>query len=86
MGRPWIECDGEFVNGTSSMKKAVLMLTLLLFGLVGVLPLPTDGSVVYAQKKDKDDKKNPTPPPVVRDKGKQEKPKQPPPKRDKKPG
>ena len=67
------------------MKKGLLVLTLLLFGTVAAVPLPTDSSVVYAQKKDKDDKKNPTPPPVVRDKGKQEKPKEPAPRKDKKP-
>jgi hypothetical protein len=67
------------------MKKGFLLFTLFLFGTVAVVPLPTGSSVVYAQKKDKDDRKNPTPPPVVRDKGKQEKPKEPPPRKGKKP-
>ncbi|HXU34974.1 MAG TPA: hypothetical protein VN937_01330 [Blastocatellia bacterium] len=67
------------------MKKAFLILSLSLFGAVAVLPAPGSGSVVFAQRKDKDDKKNPAGPPVVRPKGGQDKGKEPPPKKEKKP-
>jgi len=68
------------------MKKAFLILSLSLFGAVAVSPAPGSGSsVVFAQRKDKDDKKNPAGPPVVRPKGGQDKGKEPPPRKDKKP-
>lgn len=66
------------------MKKAFLIIALSLFGMAAVVPSPGGGRVVFAQKRDKDDKKNPTPPPVIKDKGKQDKPKEPP-KKDRKP-
>ena len=67
------------------MKKAFLIITLTLFSAIAAVPLPSGSSVVFAQKKDKDDKKNPTPPPVIRDKGRQDKPKEPPHRKDRKP-
>ena len=67
------------------MKKFFLIITLSLFGLTAVVAAPPAGSVAFAQKKDKDDKKNPPGPPVIKDKGSREKPKEPPPKKDKKP-
>ena len=67
------------------MKKAFLILTLSLFGVVAVVPAPGGSSVAFAQKKDKDDKKNPAGPPVVKPKGGQDKGKEPPPRKDKKP-
>jgi hypothetical protein len=67
------------------MKKAFLIITLSLFGAVAVLPAPGSSSLVFAQRKDKDDKKNPSGPPVVKPKGGQDKQKQPPPRKDKKP-
>lgn len=88
--RCWIDNEDEsFVAvpefGRSCMKKAFLIITLSLFGAVAIVPAPGGSSVVFAQKKDKDDKKNPTPPPVVRDKGKQDKAKEPPPRKDRRP-
>lgn len=65
--------------------KAFLIIILSLFGTVAVLPAPGSTTVVFAQRKDKDDKKDPAGPPVVRPKG-QDKAKEPPPKKDKKPG
>lgn len=70
---------------SKSMKKLVLIVTLSLFGASVVVNAPPSGSIVLAQKKDKDDKKNPSGPPVVRDKGKNDKPKDPPSRKDKKP-
>lgn len=67
------------------MKKAFLIITLSLFGAAAVLPAPGSSSVVFAQKKDKDDKKNPSGPPVVKPKGGQDKSKDAPPKKDRKP-
>lgn len=72
--------------GLSRMKKASLIIILSLFGAGAVLPAPGSTSVVFAQRKDKDDKKNPAGPPVVRPKGGQDKQKEPPPKKDKRPG
>lgn len=67
------------------MKKAFLIITLSLFGMTASMPTPGNGSVVLAQRKDKDEKKKDPPgPPVVRDKGKQEKHKDPP-RKDKRP-
>lgn len=67
------------------MKKAFLIITLSLFGITAWVPTPGSGSVVFAQKKDKDEKKKDPPgPPVIRDKEKQEKHKEPP-KKDKRP-
>lgn len=66
------------------MKKAILIVFLSLFGAAAVLPAPGSTSVVFAQKKDKDDRKNPAGPPVVRPKGGgQDKPKEPPPRKNK---
>lgn len=68
------------------MKKLSMIITLSLFGVVAVGATPTSYSVVFAQGKDKDEKKKDPPgPPVVKDKGGQERPKEPPPKKDKKP-
>ena len=72
------------------MKKLFLIVTLSLFGATSMVTAPPWGSVAFAQKKDKDDKKNPPGPPVIRDKGNrdkgnQDKPKEPPPKKDRKP-
>ena len=67
------------------MKKVILIVTLSLFGLTAVITAPPSGSIVWAQKKDRDDKKNPAGPPVIRDKGNKDKPKDPPPKKDRKP-
>ena len=47
------------------MKKAFLILTLSLFGAAAISPAPGSGTVVFAQRKDKDDKKSPAGPPVV---------------------
>ena len=67
------------------MKKAFLIITLSLFGAVASVPTPGSGSVVFAQKKDKDEKKKDPPgPPVIRDKEKHDKPKEAP-RKDKKP-
>jgi len=67
------------------MKKAFLLITITLFGMTASVPTPGSGSVIFAQKKDKDEKKKDPPgPPVIRDKEKQEKPKEPP-KKDKRP-
>ena len=67
------------------MKKAFLIITMSLFGMAATVPTPGNGSVVLAQKRDKDDKrKDPPGPPVVRDKEKRDKPKEPP-RKDKKP-
>ena len=67
------------------MKKVFLIVTLSLFGVTAVFTAPPSGAVVFAQRKDKDDKKNPPGPPVIKDKRGQDKPKEPPPKRDRKP-
>jgi hypothetical protein len=67
------------------MKKFFLIVMLALFGVASVVMVPPYSSVAYAQKKDKDDKKNPSGPPVIKDKGGRDKPKEPPPKRDRKP-
>jgi hypothetical protein len=67
------------------MKKVILIVTLTLFGVNTMIWAPPSGSVVLAQRKDKDDKKNPPGPPVIKDKGRQDKPKEPPPKRDRRP-
>lgn len=67
------------------MKKIVLIVTLSMFGVTTAMTAPPSGSVVLAQKKGKDEKKNPPGPPVIRDKGNKERPKEPPPKRDKRP-
>lgn len=67
------------------MKKAFLIITLALFGVTSSVITPGSGSVVFAQKKDKDEKKKDPPgPPVIRDKEKHEKPKEAP-RKDKKP-
>ena len=66
------------------MKKAFLILTLSLFGATTVITAPPAGYVAMAQKKDKDEKRNPPGPPVVKDKGNREKPKEPP-KKEKRP-
>jgi hypothetical protein len=71
--------------GSNGMKKLFLIVTLSLFGATAVVTAPLGGSVALAQKKDKDEKKNPPGPPVIKDKGSQEKPKEPPPRKDKKP-
>lgn len=71
--------------GSNRMKKLVLIVTLSLFATTAVVTAPPCGFVAYAQKKDKDEKKNPPGPPVIKDKGNREKPKEPPPKKDKKP-
>jgi hypothetical protein len=62
------------------MKKVFLIITLSIFGVGAVVTEPPGRAVVFAQRKDKDEKKNPSGPPVIRDKGK-EKPKEPPPKK-----
>ena len=67
------------------MKKVVLIITLSVFGVTTMVSAPPNGSVALAQKRGKDEKKNPPGPPVIKDKGSQEKPKEPPPKRDRKP-
>lgn len=68
------------------MKKVFLMITLSIFGATAMVGSPGSDSIVFAQKKDKDEKKKDPPgPPVIRDKGKQDKPKEPPPRKDKKP-
>ncbi|PYT03012.1 MAG: hypothetical protein DMF60_19660 [Acidobacteria bacterium] len=67
------------------MKKVFLIITLSLFGMTASVTSPGSGSVVLAQKKDKDEKKKDPPgPPVIRDKEKHERPKEPP-RKDKKP-
>jgi hypothetical protein len=66
------------------MKKVFLIITLSLFGVTASVTTP-GSSVVFAQKKDKNEKKKDPPgPPVIRDKEKHEKPKEPP-RKDKKP-
>lgn len=91
-----IECDEKGVLrqdgwcysnevGSNGMKKFFLIVTLSVFGATAVVTAPPAGSVAFAQKKDKDDKKNPPGPPVIKDKGSQDKPKGPPPRKDKKP-
>lgn len=67
------------------MKKFVLIITLSIFGATAVVTAPLSGSVAFAQKKDKDEKKNPPGPPVIKDKGNQDKSKEPPPKKEKRP-
>ena len=67
------------------MKKLFLIVTLSIFGATAMITARLDGSVAFAQKKDKDEKKNPPGPPVIKDKGSQDKPKEPPPKKDRKP-
>ncbi|MGH9428204.1 MAG: hypothetical protein ACRD2L_18115 [Terriglobia bacterium] len=67
------------------MKKLFLIVTLSIFGAAAMVTAPLCGSVAFAQKKDKDEKKNPPGPPVIKDKGSQDKPKEPPPKKDRKP-
>jgi hypothetical protein len=70
------------------MKKVVLIVALSMFGVTSAITAPPSGSVVLAQKKGKDEKKNPPGPPVIRDKGNKgnkEKPKEQPPKREKRP-
>jgi len=63
------------------MKKFFLIITMSLFGIAAVGTVPCAESVVFAQKRDRDEKKKDPPgPPVVKDKGKTEKPKEPPPK------
>ena len=65
------------------MKKVTLIIFLSLFSAATVLPAPGSTSVVFAQK-DKDDKKNPPGPPVVKPKGGgQDKSKDNPPKKNK---
>lgn len=67
------------------MKKVFLITTLLIFGMSGPLATMSGGNVVFAQKKDKDEKKKDSPgPPVIKDKG-IPKQKEPPPKKDKRP-
>jgi hypothetical protein len=66
------------------MKNVFLIITLSLFGATTVFSAPPSGSVVLAQKRDKDEKKNPPGPPVIKDKGSREKPKEPP-KKEKRP-
>ena len=60
------------------MKKVFLIITLSLFGVTTVFSAPPSGSVALVQKRDKDEKKNPPGPPVIKDKGSREKPKEPP--------
>ncbi len=67
------------------MKKLILIVTISLFGVTTVVTAPPSGFVALAQKKDKDEKKNPPGPPVIKDKGSRDKPKEPPPKKDKRP-
>jgi hypothetical protein len=71
------------------MKKLFLAILISVFGITALGTLPADCSVVYAQKKDKGDKKKDPPgPPVVREKPKEkkdDKPKDDKPKRGKKP-
>jgi hypothetical protein len=67
------------------MKRVFLIITLAVFGATAVITPAGGPSVAFAQRKEKDEKKNPPGPPVVRDKGKQEKPKEPPPRKEKKP-
>jgi hypothetical protein len=78
---------GAILNevGSNCMKKVFLIVTLSLFGVTAVFTTPPSGSVVFAQNKDKDNKKNPPGPPVVKDKGSHDKSKEPPPKKDRKP-
>ena len=67
------------------MKKAFLMIMLALFGVTASVTTPGSASVVFAQKRDKDEKKKDPPgPPVIRDKEKPQKPKEPP-RKDRKP-
>ncbi len=67
------------------MKKAFLIVAMSVFGLTASLPVTGGSSVVFAQKKDRDEKKkNPPGPPVIRDKDKREKSKEPP-RKDKRP-
>lgn len=67
------------------MKKVVLAIIISLVGVVGFGELPTS-SLVFAQKRNEDKKKDPPGRPVVRDKdkGRDDKPK-PAPKKGKKP-
>jgi hypothetical protein len=71
--------------GSNRMKKVFLIVTLSLFGVTAVFTAPPVGSVAFAQRKEKDDKKNSPGPPVIKDKGSRDKPKEPPPKKDKRP-
>jgi hypothetical protein len=71
--------------GSNCMKKVFLIITLSLFGATAVFTAPPSGSVAFAQRKEKDDKKNPPGPPVIKDKGNHDKPKEPPPRKDKRP-
>ena len=69
---------------TSSMKTLALLITLTLLGGFAVGTQP-GGTVAFAQKRDKEEKKKDPPgPPVIKDKGRTEKPKEPP-RKDKKP-
>ena len=72
-------------TGSNVMKQFFLIATLSLFGAVTVFSAPPVGAVALAQKKDKDDKKSPSGPPVIKDKRGSDKPKEPPPKKDRKP-
>jgi len=83
----WHADDWCYSNevGSNGMKKVFLIITLSLFGVTAVFTAPPNGPVAFAQRKEKDDKKNPPGPPVIKDKGNHDKPKEPPPKKDKRP-
>lgn len=71
------------------MKRLFLIIVMAIFGVMAVGAFPAQVSYAYAddKKKDKDKKKDPAGPPVVREKGDKDKSPKPkdPPKKDKKP-
>jgi hypothetical protein len=71
--------------GSNGMKRLILIVTLSLFGATTLAVAHPSASVAFAQKKNKEEKKDPPGPPVIKDKGSRDKPKAPPPKKEKKP-
>lgn len=60
------------------MKRVFLAITLALFALMNAGAAPLSEAVIYAQKKGEDKRKEPSGPPVVRNKGQDSRPKDPP--------
>lgn len=79
-----VAVGGILVSAGINFMKSIFLMIALSFFVAAVNPPDAGCSVMLDQKKDKDERKNPTGPPVVKDKGKQDKPKDPP-RRDKKP-
>jgi len=80
-GRGLADCGRGTVKmlkkGASTMKKLILIIAIVLLGASAVPAAPAQFAPAYDQK---DKKKDPPGPPVVKPKG-DEKPKEPPPKR-----